>query len=76
MCLTGRMMDAGEAERAGLVSRVVPAADLLGEAVKAAEKIAAREAAMTKQILTGHPVGHVMGNKYELMLQGGVYDVG
>jgi enoyl-CoA hydratase len=41
MCLTGRMMDAGEAERAGLVSRVVPAADLLGEAVKAAEKIAA-----------------------------------
>ena len=28
MCLTGRMMDAAEAERAGLVSRVVPAADL------------------------------------------------
>jgi enoyl-CoA hydratase len=40
MCLTGRMMDAEEAERAGLVSRVVPAADLLGEALKAAEKIA------------------------------------
>ena len=40
MCLTGRMMDAAEAERAGLVSRVVPAADLLAEAEKAAAKIA------------------------------------
>jgi enoyl-CoA hydratase len=40
MCLTGRMMDAAEAERAGLVSRVVPAADLLEEALKAASKIA------------------------------------
>jgi enoyl-CoA hydratase len=40
MCLTGRMMDAGEAERSGLVSRVVPAAELLQEALKAAEKIA------------------------------------
>jgi enoyl-CoA hydratase len=40
MCLTGRMMDAAEAERAGLVSRVVPAAELLPEALKAAEKIA------------------------------------
>ena len=40
MCLTGRNMDAAEAERAGLVSRVVPAADLLNEAMKAAETIA------------------------------------
>jgi enoyl-CoA hydratase len=40
LCLTGRMMDATEAERAGLVSRVVPAAELLGEAVKVAERIA------------------------------------
>jgi enoyl-CoA hydratase len=40
LCLTGRMMDAAEAERAGLVSRVVPAADLLPEALKAAETIA------------------------------------
>ena len=40
MCLTGRMMDAAEAERCGLVSRVVPVADLMGEAMKAAEKIA------------------------------------
>jgi enoyl-CoA hydratase len=41
MCLTGRMMDADEAERSGLVSRVVPLADLVDEAVKAAQKIAA-----------------------------------
>ncbi|HEX6977802.1 MAG TPA: enoyl-CoA hydratase [Alphaproteobacteria bacterium] len=40
MCLTGRMMDAAEAERAGLVSRVVPAADLVEEAVKTAQRIA------------------------------------
>lgn len=41
MCLTGRMMDAAEAERSGLVSRIVPAAELLDEALKAAAKIAA-----------------------------------
>lgn len=40
MILTGRMMDAGEAERAGLVSRVLPARDLLEEAIKTAVKIA------------------------------------
>src|SRR5690349_7754251 len=34
LCFTGRMMDAAEAEHAGLVSRVVPAAELLSEAVK------------------------------------------
>ena len=40
MCLTGRMMDAAEAERAGLVSRVVPAAELVEEAIKTATTIA------------------------------------
>jgi enoyl-CoA hydratase len=40
MILTGRMMDAAEAERAGLVSRIVPAAELVAEALKLAEKIA------------------------------------
>ena len=40
MCLTGRMMDAEEAERSGLVSRVVPVGDLVEEAVKVATKIA------------------------------------
>ena len=38
--LTGRMMDAAEAERAGLVARVVPAAGLMDEAMKVAETIA------------------------------------
>lgn len=42
LVLTGRMMGADEAERAGLVSRVVPAADLLEEAGKVAETIAAK----------------------------------
>ena len=40
MCLTGRMMDAEEAERSGLVSRIIPADNLLEEAIKVAEKIA------------------------------------
>ncbi|MES2906908.1 MAG: enoyl-CoA hydratase [Pseudomonadota bacterium] len=42
LILTGRMMDAQEAERCGLVARVVPAADALNEAMKAAEAIAAK----------------------------------
>lgn len=41
LILTGRMIGAAEAERAGLVARVVPADDLLNEALKAAEAIAA-----------------------------------
>jgi enoyl-CoA hydratase len=41
LVLTGRMMDADEAERAGLVSRIVPAKDLMKEALKAAAEIAA-----------------------------------
>ncbi|MCL6684382.1 enoyl-CoA hydratase [Sphingomonas alba] len=40
MCLTGRMMGAEEAERGGLVAKVVPAADLVEEALKTAEAIA------------------------------------
>ena len=52
MVLTGRMMDAAEAERCGLVSRVIPAADLVAEAIKTAETIAAMSApvaAMAKE---------------------------
>jgi enoyl-CoA hydratase len=45
MCLTGRMMDAAEAERAGLVSRIVPAATLIEEALKSAAAIASLSAA-------------------------------
>ena len=40
MCLTGRMMDAEEAERSGLVTRVVPTDDIVAEAVKLADSIA------------------------------------
>jgi enoyl-CoA hydratase len=40
LCLTGRMMGAEEAERSGLVSRIVPAGELLNEAMKTAETIA------------------------------------
>ncbi len=52
MCLTGRMMDAVEAERAGLVSRVVPADGLVAEAMNVAETIAGMSkpiAMMTKE---------------------------
>ena len=44
MCLTGRMMDAEEAERSGLVARVVPHDDLMAEAMKTAETIASMPA--------------------------------
>ncbi|MGE0852569.1 MAG: enoyl-CoA hydratase [Hyphomicrobiaceae bacterium] len=54
MCLTGRMMDAAEAERANLVARVVPAASLMEEAMKTAEIIASMSlpiAMMTKETI-------------------------
>ena len=44
MNLTGRFMDAAEAERCGLVSRIVPAKDLITEALKSAAKIAEKSA--------------------------------
>ncbi len=56
MCLTGRMMDAAEAERASLVSRVVPLDDLMETAKEAAAKIAGQShpiAMMTKETLNG-----------------------
>jgi enoyl-CoA hydratase len=52
MCLTGRMMDAAEAERSGLVSRVVSAEALMDEAMKAAASVAAKSlpiAMLTKE---------------------------
>ncbi len=66
MCLTGRMMDAEEAERCGLVSRVVPANDLLETALEAAVKIAdfsQPSVAMTKESVN---------RSYETTLQEGV----
>ena len=50
MNLTGRFMDANEAERAGLVSRIVPAAQLRDEAMKAAAKIAEKSAVIAMTV--------------------------
>jgi enoyl-CoA hydratase len=50
LCLTGRMMDAAEAERAGLVARVVPADQLLDEALKAAAVIAGYSMPVTMMV--------------------------
>jgi len=50
MNLTGRFMDATEAERAGLVSRIVAAADLHDEAMKAARKIAEKSAVIAMTV--------------------------
>ena len=54
MCLTGRMMDAEEAERSGLVARVVPLDELMETTLEAAQKIAAQSgpiAMMTKETI-------------------------
>ncbi len=50
MCLTGRMMDAAEAERSGLASRVVPAEELLEDALKTAAKIAGMSMTTTMMV--------------------------
>lgn len=50
MNLTGRFMDAAEAERAGLVSRIVPTAKLIPEAMAAARKIAEKSQVATKTV--------------------------
>jgi enoyl-CoA hydratase len=48
LCLTGRFMEVDEAERCGLISRVVPLADLLDEALAVAAQIAAHPALAVK----------------------------
>ena len=50
MCLTGRLMDAAEAEQSGLVARVVPISQLLDEAVKLAERIAGMSAPIVMMV--------------------------
>jgi enoyl-CoA hydratase len=50
LCLTGRMMDAAEAERSGLVARVVPLAELMTETMKCAHKIASASLASAMMI--------------------------
>ena len=67
LCLTARMMDAAEAERAGLVSRVVPAAKLLEEALAVAQKIAAYSLPVTMM------VKEAINRAYETTLAEGVH---
>jgi enoyl-CoA hydratase len=69
LCLTGRMMDAEEAERAGLVSRIVPVDDLVSVAMEAAEAIAAKSlpiAMMTKEAINrSFEIGLTEGVRWE-----------
>ena len=66
MHLTGRFMDAAEAERCGLVSRVVPAKNLMEEVMKAAAKIS------EKSLLTAMAVKEAVNRSYETTLREGV----
>ncbi len=66
LCLTGRMMDAAEAERAGLIARIVPAADLLTDALKTADTIAAQS--LTAAMMTKDCVNRA----YEMTLAEGI----
>ena len=77
MCLTGRMMDAAEAERAGLVSRIVPAADLVEDAVKTAATIAAMAPLAVKankeMVNAAFETGLAMGVQFERRLFHGLF---
>jgi len=66
MCLTGRFMDAAEAERSGLVSRVVPARDLLREANEVATRIA------EKSPLAVRALKEAVDRSYETTLREGL----
>ena len=72
LCLTGRMMLADEAERSGLVSRVVPLDDLMSETKEAAAKIAAQSqpiAMMTKETInTSFDTSLTQGIQFERRL--------
>jgi enoyl-CoA hydratase len=77
MCLTGRMMGAEEAERAGLVAKVVPAADLVDEALKSAAQIAAMAplaAIATKEMVNAtFEMGLAQGIRFERRLFHGLF---
>lgn len=60
MCLTGRMMDAEEAERSGLVARVVPASQLLDEAMTTAETIASKSRVAAMMVKEAVNAGYEM----------------
>src|ERR1700760_550296 len=66
LCLTGRMMDAAEAERTGLVSRIVPAAELLFQAGQIPENLAAMSRPITMM------VKEAVNRAYETTLAEGV----
>jgi enoyl-CoA hydratase len=66
MCLTGRFMDAAEAERSGLVSRIVPARELAREAHETAMKIA------EKSPLTVRAIKEAVNRSYETTLREGL----
>lgn len=66
MHLTGRFMDAAEAERSGLVSRVVPAANLMSEVMKIAAKVA------EKSMLTAMVVKEAVNRAQETSLREGL----
>ena len=66
MLLTGRPMNAEEAERAGLVSRVVPAKKLLEEARATAQKVA------EKSLITTKAVKEAAGQSFEMPLRDGL----
>ncbi|MES2098001.1 MAG: enoyl-CoA hydratase [Pseudomonadota bacterium] len=77
MCLTGRMMKAEEAERAGMVSRIVPAAELIDEAVKTAATIAAMAPLAVKankeMVNAAFETGLAMGVQFERRLFHGLF---
>jgi enoyl-CoA hydratase len=77
MCLTGRMMDAAEAERSGLVAKVVPAADLLDEAMKTAEAIASMPPlaaiAVKEQVNAAFEIPLSQGIRFERRLFHGLF---
>ena len=77
MCLTGRMMDAEEAERAGLVSRIIPAADLVEEAMKTAAAIAGMAPLAVKankeMVNAAFETGLGMGIQFERRLFHGLF---
>jgi len=77
MCLTGRMMGAEEAERSGLVAKVVPAADLVDEGLKTAETIASMAplaAIATKEMVNAaFEMGLAQGINFERRLFHGLF---
>jgi len=66
MCLTGRMMDAGEAEKAGLVTRVVPVAEFFDSAMELANAIASMSTPMAMM------VKELVNRSYEMTLSDGL----